>query len=187
MLGACGGDGRDWSSDSRTRRNEVHITIHQGAGYNDPVIGWAVENGTPSKNDFHTDARFLELTALGNADNPTECAVVIERTVSTQPDEDPSTDDPVLLGGEDPTTEHSYTIPCSQSVNSTRIVWPDGSIVMTGHIEDAAATVDSEDSSPSENAWSFKIDSITHAPRITKFDPVGSFKSSRTGPNTAPN
>jgi hypothetical protein len=164
----------------------VYITVHQDAGFNSPIVGWAIENGTPSKNDFLTDARFLELTVLGNAEHPTRCAVIMEHITGTEPDEDPAFDDPGAISDSDPKTETSYTIPCSESENSTRITWPDGSIVMTGHIEDTSSSgsEDDDSNSASDNPWSFHIDEITRAPHTTRFDPEGSFSLGSPAPSS---
>jgi hypothetical protein len=175
MFPACGGESKSSDDDTRTRHDELHITIHQDAGYNSPIIGWAVENGTPGDGKLRTDARFLELTVLGNAEHPTNCALAIEHAVTDQLDENPASDDPILIGDENPKVEHSYTIPCSETPDSTTISWPDGSIVMTGHIDDSSSSEDNEESSSGDNPWSFRIDHIKRAPRITKFDPEDSF------------
>jgi hypothetical protein len=175
VLVACASGSKSGSDDSRTRYNEPHITIHQDAGFDSPIIGWAIENGTPGDGAVRTDARFLELTVLGNANHPTTCAITIEHAITNKLDEDPANDDPVLLGDDNPTTERSYTIPCSERPNSTEILWPGGTIVMTGHIEDTSSGDDNEDASTDANPWSFKIDKIDQAPRITKFDPEDSF------------
>src|SRR5580692_4741197 len=82
ILPACRSESKSSDSDDRTRHDEQHITIHQDAGYNSPFIGWAVENGTPSDGKLRTDARFLELTVLGNAEHPTTCSVIIEHAVT---------------------------------------------------------------------------------------------------------
>jgi hypothetical protein len=171
FLAAC-------SSDTRTRYNESHITIHQYAGYNDPVIGWATENGTPSEGNVRTSARFLELAVLGNADHPTKCVVSIEHAVTDELDEDPGYDDPTLIGDDNPKTERSYTILCSESPNSTRISWPDGSIVLTGHIEGGS----DDETSSGENKWAFTIDHIERSPRTAKFEPEDSFEGSQPIP-----
>jgi hypothetical protein len=190
LSSACGGSSTNVKPDTRTRHNEPHITIHQDASQNDPIIGWAVENGNPSKNTFRAMVRFLELSVLGTADHPSRCAIIIEKLVSHEPDEDPMSDDPTDLdfdiGSPQPTAERSYTIPCSEHEKSTQIAWPDGSIVLSGHIAEPSSSEDSDNESASENHWQFVIDGVVQAPRITKFDPPDSFAWVTSPPTAAP-
>ena len=175
VLNACGGESSSSSLDNRTRRNEWHITIHQDADSGSPIIGWAIENGNPSKGDVRTNVWFLELTVLGNADHPTNCAVSMEHAVTNQLDEDPILDDPSTIGDDNPKTERSYTVTCSEKPDSTRISWPGGAIAMTGHVTENTSDDSGEQAPSNEPRWSFAIDHIQRAPRTTKFDPEDSF------------
>lgn len=172
-LCACGGP------DTRTRVNETHITIRDRAEQNHPIIGWAVENGTPSKHTFKVTFWFLELSVLGEAIHPSACAIVIEEAASQTPIKDPSTDDSILSDPDaKPRTERSYTVPCSERKRSTRIVWPGNSIVLLGHVSRPITeheSFDSEQEYEEVGDWQFGIDEIPQAPRIAEFDPPGSF------------
>jgi hypothetical protein len=187
LSSACGGSSTNVKPDTRTRHNEPHITIHQDATRGDPIVGWAIENGNPSKNTFRASVRFLELSVLGTAEHPSRCAIVIEKLVSQQPDEDPVLDDPVLLDpSAQPAAERSYTIPCSEREKSTRIAWPDVSIVLSGHI-DEAGRANQDGGSESDDRWEFVIDEVSKAPRITRLDdPEGSLMWTAPSPSPKP-
>jgi hypothetical protein len=188
-LSGCGESSTHVKPDARTRHNELHITIHQDANEKDPIVGWAIENGTPSKNTFRASVRFLEWSTLGTADHPSACAIVIEKVISGSPDEVPETDDPTFMVAPDsinlaqPTTEQSYTIPCSERTKSTQILWPRASVAILGHI----AQGDSEDTADDDSTrWHFVIDEIPQAPRVTQLDdPRGSLVW--TTPSPSPN
>jgi hypothetical protein len=190
LSSACSAKSADVKPDTRTRNNESHVTIHQDAGQNDPIIGWAVENGNPSKSTFRAIVRFLELSVLGTADHPARCAIIIEKLVSHEPDEDPMSDDPTDLdfdiGSPQPTVERSYTMPCNERAESTRIVWPDGSIILLGHIEHPSDENRNDDSSDS-NSWQFVVDEVTQAPKGTQLDdPGGSLMWATPSPSPKP-
>ena len=192
LLSACGrSPSADVKPDTRTRHNEVHITIHQNARHDDPIIGRAVENGSLSKGTFRAVVRFLKLTVLGSV--PSRCAIVIERFVTLDPDEYPGEDNAELLFDLDPNGEklagpvqQPYLIPCGERDKSTRIAWPDGSIVLLGHIDDSTSE-DSDNDGTSDNGWHFVIDEVTQAPRIAQLDdPGGSLEWVTPTPSPSP-
>ena len=191
LLSACGGSSSNIKPDTRTRHNESHITIHQDALEHDPIIGWAVENGTPNKNTLHDEVRFLAWSALNAGAHSSRCVITVSKLVTDQPDEDPMEDDPEMLtigdlGNPKPSLEQAYIIPCSERANSTRIAWPHDAIVLIGHIAEPN-TDDSNDDNPGNNRWHFVIEEVTQTPRTTQIDdPRGSLKWATPLPSPKP-
>ena len=191
LLSACGrSPSADVKPDTRTRHNEVHITIHQNARHDDPIIGRAVENGSLSKGTFRAVVRFLKLTVLGSV--PSRCAIVIERFVTLDPDEYPggptlsSFSTWIRMAVPLDLCSSRYWIPCGERDKSTRIAWPDGSIVLLGHIDDWTSE-DSDNDGTSDNGWHFVIDEVTQAPRIAQLDdPGGSLEWVTPTPSPGP-
>jgi hypothetical protein len=143
---------------------------------NFPIVGIAIENGTPSKNDFRADVRVLELSVLGDLDHPSVCAIVLEHVHQTTPRKYPFDD----VAASDGRIEGHALIPCSEKPGSTKLMWPDGEVAMTGHIE---YNVHAEE----ENSdWVYHIDHIARAPRIATFEPPASFTWQTSEPTTRP-
>jgi hypothetical protein len=164
ILTACSGHTTTPASDTRTRVNEKHVTIYQNASMNSPIVGIAIENGTPAKSGFRADTWVLELSVLGDVDHPSACGVVLERGRQTKPSVYPYVD---LSLADNSTIDRYAAIPCSERANSTKLTSADGSIAMTGHVEYKTYG--------DENEWVYHIDQISRAPRITKFVPPDSF------------
>lgn len=132
---------------------------------NSPIVGMAIENGTPSKNDFRADVWVLELSVLGDLEHPSVCGIAVEHVRETTPRKHPFE----AVADSSGTIERHATIPCSERVDSTKLTWPDGSTAMTGHIE-YNVHADEEGSD-----WLYHIDHIARAPRIATFVPHNSF------------
>jgi hypothetical protein len=164
ILAGCRGHATTPVSDTRTRVNEEHVTIYQDASMNSPIVGMAIENGTPAKGDFRADVRVLELSVLGDVDHASACGVVLERERQTKPSRHPFDD---LSFSENSTIDRYAAIACSERANSTKLTLADGSIDMTGHVE--------YETYGDENEWVYHIDHISRAPRITTFVPPDSF------------
>lgn len=172
MLTACSGRAATPASDTRTRFNEEHVTIYQDASMNSPIVGTAIENGTPAKNNFHADVWVLELSVLGDVNHPSACGVVLEHDRQRKPSRYPGD----LSFSENSTLERYAAIPCSEKPDSTKLGWSDGSVAMTGHVEYKTYGEDDE--------WVYHIDHISRAPRIATFVPPNAFVWSASATST---
>jgi hypothetical protein len=177
LLCGCGGSSSEVKPDRRTRFNEERVTIFQDAFMNSPIVGIVIENGTPSKNDFHADVWVLELSVLGDVDHLSACGVVLERDHQGKPSRHPFDD---LSFSPNSTIDRYEAVPCSERANSTKLTLVDGSVAMTGHVKyNVHADEEDED-------WLYHIDHITRAPRITRFEPPGSFTWESSPPAQTP-
>lgn len=179
-------------SDTRVRRNELHITIHQDALEHDPIIGSSVENGVPGESTFRDTVTFVKWSVVDPGELHSRCVITISKIVSDQPDEYPTEDDPLMLtvgalaDYPKPSLEQAYIIPCTEHSKSTRIAWARDSIVLVGHITEPDSD-NSDDDNSSNDGWHFAIDEVLQAPRTTQLDdPGGSLAWATPSPSPKP-
>lgn len=163
--------------DNRTRVNEVHLLIHQDADEKSPIIGWVLENGTPSKGDFHVEVKSLSLTIIGSGDHPDQCVLSIQRYINALPaNDDPELDeldkwwlanDPDSVLDAKTTTIGSKIVPCNETPNSFLISWPDVHVALKGRLDQT--TGENGEIGP----WEYHIDTIQEAPKNVEYDPPG--------------
>lgn len=159
------------------RVNDKHVTIHQDADLNSPIIAIAIENGDPGTLRFRNDVRILELAIIGDLLHPAACGVVIEHFRLRTPYGDPVSDLGIALDHAG-SVEKRETIACSEKPRSTHLSWPDNSVIMSGHLSyerGGDENGDENDENDDDGKWQYHIDDIHVAPRIAVFDPPNSF------------